>query len=67
LLPKAALEARQDTVSPKQVKPYSRPLGKSNLGQAPLWTNVEFQVMKIHRDKIIVPDLERGAITLHGS
>src|SRR5215831_9409661 len=48
--------------SPEQVKRYSQPLGKANFGQEPLWTNVEFQVMQIHRDKTLIPDLEGGAM-----
>jgi hypothetical protein len=44
MLLKADLEARQDTVSPKQVKRYSQSLGKSNPGQESLWANLELQV-----------------------
>lgn len=62
ILLKADLEARKDTVSPKQVKRYSQSLGKSNLGQVSLWANLGFKVMQIHRDKTPVPDLESGAM-----
>ena len=60
LLLKADLEARKDTVSPNQVKRYYQSLGKPNLGQEPLWTNLEFQVMQIHWDKTPIPGLENG-------
>ena len=62
MLLKADLAARKDTVSPKQVKRYSQSLGKPNIGKKPLWANLEFQVMQIHRDKTFVSDLESGAM-----
>jgi hypothetical protein len=61
VLLKADLEARKDSVSPQQVKRYSQPLRKANLGQESLWANLEFKVMQVHRDKAPAPDLERGA------